>query len=100
MTNYCTKVRQSAASPATVLQQCIGLLVMGPFLSDEEAMIKMSLRNPIQEQYICKGDAKQEYVPVEKQKSIYFYLGCLWPCSCTPETNGVMLGLFALPICF
>lgn len=56
----------------------------------------MSLRNPTQEQYICKQGAKQERVPVEKQKNIYFYLCCLWHCSCTTETNGVMLALFPL----
>lgn len=59
----------------------------------------MSLRNPIQEQYICKQGAKQKCVPVEKQKNIYFYLGCLWNCSCTAETNVVVLGLFPLLKC-
>ena len=56
----------------------------------------MSLRNPAWEQYICKQGAKQKCVPVEKQKHIYFYLGCLWHCSCSTETNEVMLGLFPL----
>lgn len=56
----------------------------------------MSLRNRIQKQSICKQGATQERVPVEKQENIYLHLGCLWRCSYTTETNGVMLGLFPL----